>query len=149
MALSMIFCGFPVEKASPIDVNHYDFALDILLPLGEYSQIQTDYFESRSGNRPKTRSWCFDVVRTTGTPEQRATLESYFGKQDATSQLYVRGVFAEAGVDARYSLYAEDAYARIGALIEALPELRSPGGDAILGRAVFHTLLEDIRSRTD
>jgi farnesyl diphosphate synthase len=149
MALSMIFCGFPVEKASPVDINPYDFALDILLPLGEYAQIQTEYFESRSGNRPKTRSWCFDVVRTTGTPQQLATLESHFGKPDTTSQLHVRSVFAEAGVDARYSTYAEDAYSRIGALIDALPELRSPKGDVVLGCAIFRSLLEDIRSRTD
>jgi farnesyl diphosphate synthase len=149
MALAMIICDFPVEKASPTDPNYYDLALDILLPLGEYAQIQTEYFESRSGNLPKSRSWCFDVVRTSGSSEQLATLEAYFGKEDTTSQLHVRSVFAEAGVDTRYSQYAEDAYARIDALIDALPELRGPSGDAVLGRAIFRTLLEDIRSRTD
>lgn len=145
----MIICGFPVEKTSPVDPNHYDLALDILLPLGEYAQIQSEYFESRSGNLAKGGSWCFDVVRTSGTPEQLVTLESYFGKQDATSRLHVRRVFAAAGVDGRYSQYAEDAYARIGALIDTLPELRSPKGDAVLGRNLFRTLLEDVRSRTD
>jgi hypothetical protein len=145
----MIVCGFPVEKASSTDANYYDYALDILLPLGEYAHIQEEYFESRSGNLPKTRSWCFDVVRTSGSPEQLATLESHFGKENSTSQLHVRSVFAEAGVDARYSLYAEDAYARIGALIDALPELPNPSRDAVLGRAIFRTLLEDIHSRTD
>ncbi|KAF8485960.1 farnesyl diphosphate synthase [Russula ochroleuca] len=149
MALSMIICGFPVEKASPTDLNYYDFVLDILLPLGEYAQIQTEYFESRSGNLPKTRSWCYDLVRSAGSPEQFATLESHFGKENTTSQLHVRSVFAEAGIDARYSQYAEDAYTRIGALIDALPELRNPGGDAVLGRAIFRTLLEDLHSRTD
>ena len=145
----MIICGFPVEKASPVDPNHYDLALDILLPLGEYAQIQSEYFESRSGDLPKGRSWCFDAVRTSGTPEQLATLESHFGKQDTTSQLHVRSVFTDAGVDGRYSQYAEDAYTRIGALIDTLPELCSPKGDAVLGRNMFRTLLEDIRSRTD
>ena len=149
IALAMIICGFPVEKATPVDPNHYDLALDILLPLGEYAQIQSEYFESRSGNLPKARSWCFDVVRTSGTPEQLATLESYFGKQDTTSQLHVRSVFADAGVDGRYSQYADDACARIGTLIDTLPEFRSPKGDAVLGRNVFRTLLEDIRNRTD
>lgn len=145
----MIICGFPVEKASPMDINYYDFALDILLPLGEYAQIQTEYFESRSGHLSKSRCWCYDLVRSTGSPEQLATLDSHFGKENTTSQLHVRSVFAEAGVDARYSLYAEDAYNRIGALIDALPELRSPDGDAVLGRAIFRTLLEDLHSRTD
>lgn len=149
MALSMIVCGFPVERESPMDPNYYDFALDILLPLGEYAQIQREYFESRTGNLPKDRSWCYDLIRSTGTPEQLSTLGSHFGKEDTTSQLHIRSVFAEAGVDARYSLYVEDAYARIGALIDALPELRSPSGDAVLGRAIFRTQLEDLHSRTD
>jgi farnesyl diphosphate synthase len=149
MAFAMIICGFPVDKASPLDINHYDFALDILLPLGEYAQIQTEYFESRSGNLPKNRSWCFEIVRTSGTAEQLAVLESHFGKQDSTSQLHVRSVFSSAGVDARYKVYADDAYIRIGSLIDALPEMRSPAGDAVMGRAIFRTLLEDIRSRTD
>ena len=149
MALSTIICGFPVERASSMDINYYNFVLDILLPLGEYSQVQTEYFESRSGNLPKTRSWCYNLVQSAGSPEQLATLDSHFGKEDTTSQLYVRSVFAEAGVDARYSLYAEDAYTRIGGLIDALPELRSPGGDAVLGRAIFRSLLEDLHSRTD
>jgi hypothetical protein len=145
----MIICGFPVEKASPMDINYYDSVLDILLPLGEYAQIQTEYFESRSGDLPKSRSWCYDLVRSAGSPEQLATLEAHFGKEDATSQLHVRSVFAVAGVDSRYSLYGEDAYTRIGALIDAFPELQSPSGDAVLGRAIFRALLEDLHSRTD
>jgi len=149
MALSMIICGFPVERASPTDLNYYDLALDILLPLGEYAQIQREYFESRTGNLPKERSWCYDLVRSTGSPEQLTTLDLHFGKEEATCQLHVRSVFAEAGVDVRYSLYAEGAYTRIGALIDALPELPSPSGDAVLGRAIFRTLLEDFHSRTD
>jgi len=144
MAFAMIICGFPVEKASLLDPSYYDYALDILLPLGEYAQIQTEYLDSCTGNLPKTRSWCFDAVRASGTPEQLATLETHFGKPDATSQLHVRSVFADAGIDARYAQYSADAYSRISALIDALPELRNPSGDAILCHAAFRTLLEDI-----
>jgi len=149
VALSMIVCGFPVEKVSTVDFNYYDIVLDIVLPIGEYAQIQGEYFDSRSGNLPKHRSWCFDVVRTSGSPEQLATLEKYFEKEDSTSQLHVRSVFTEAGVDARYEQYSEDAYTRISALIDALPELRSPSGDAVLRRSVFRALLEEIHYHTD
>jgi hypothetical protein len=145
----MILCGFPVEKTSSVDFNYYDTVLDILLPLGEYAQIQREYFDSRSGNLSKHRSWCFDVVRTSGSPQQLATLEKYFEKEDSTSQLHVRSVFVEAGVDARYEQYSEDAYTRISALIDALPELRSPSGDAVLRRSVFRALLDEIHDRTD
>ncbi|KAI0255056.1 farnesyl diphosphate synthase [Lactifluus subvellereus] len=149
VALSMIICGFPVEKASSVDFDYYDAVLDILLPLGEYAHIQGEYFDSRSGNLPKPRSWCFDIVRTSGSPQQLATLEKYFGKEDPTSQLYVKMVFVEAGVDARYKQYSEDAYTRISALIDALPELRSPSGDAVLRRSVFRALLAEIHYRVD
>ena len=145
----MILCGFPVEKTSSVDFNYYDTVLDILLPLGEYAQIQREYFDSRSGNLSKHRSWCFDVVRTSGSPQQLATLEEHFEKEDSTSQLHVRGVFVEAGVDVRYEQYSEDAYTRISALIDALPELRSPSEDAILRRSVFRALLDEIHDRTD
>jgi len=149
MALSMIICSFPVEKASSLDPSYYDYVLDILLPLGEYAHIQADYFDSCTGNVPKTRSWCFDAVRTSGTPEQLATLETHFGKSDATSQLHVRSVFADAGIDTRYAQYSADAYSRISALIDALPELRNPTSDAILRRAAFRALLEDIHDREE
>jgi hypothetical protein len=145
----MIFCGFPVEKSSSLDFNYYDSVLEIVLPLGEYTQMQGEYFESRAGHAPKHRSWCFDVVQTTGSPRQLATLETHFGKEDSTSQLHVRSVFEEAGIDARYGQYAEDAYARISGLIDALPELQSPNGDAVLRRSVFRTLLEEVHGRTD
>ncbi|KAI9463299.1 farnesyl diphosphate synthase [Lactarius psammicola] len=126
MALSMIICGFPVEKGSFVDPSYYDYVLDILLPLGEYAQVQAEYLDSCTGNLPKNRSWCFDAIRTSGTPEQLAILETHFGKLDATSQLHVRSVFAGAGIDTRYAQYSADAYSRISALIDALPELRSP-----------------------
>jgi len=144
MAFAMIICGFPVEKGSLLDPSYYDYALDILLPLGEYAQIQTEYFDGCKGNLPKTRSWCFDAVRASGTPEQLATLETHFGKPEATSQLHVRSVFADAGIDTRYAQYSADAYSRISALIDALPELRNPSGGAILRRDAFRALLEDI-----
>jgi farnesyl diphosphate synthase len=144
MAFSMIISGFPVEKGSLLDPSYYEYALDILLPLGEYAQIQTDYLDSCSGNVPKSRSWCFDAVRDSGTPEQLATLETHFGKPDATSQLHVRSVFADAGIDARYAQYSADAYSRVSALIDALPEFPNPSRDAILSRAAFRALLEDI-----
>ncbi|KAI9439848.1 farnesyl diphosphate synthase [Lactarius indigo] len=149
MALSMIMCGFPVEKGPLSDTSYYEYALDILLPLGEYAQIQTEYFDSCAGDIPKNRSWCFDAVRTSGTPAQLATLETHFGNPKRTSRLHVQTVFAEAGIDTRYAQYSADAYSRISALIDALPEWHNPSGDAILRRAAFRALLEDIHDRNE
>ena len=43
----MNICSFPIEKTLPINPNHYNFVLDILLLLGEYAQIQSKYFKGR------------------------------------------------------------------------------------------------------
>jgi hypothetical protein len=58
------------------------------------------------------------------------------------------------GVDAQYAEYEADAaaYARINALIDAVPEsdepLRGIAGDAVLRRSVFRITLEKICKRT-
>ena len=54
----------------------------------------------------------------------------------------------EVGVDAMYAQYEAEAYARINALIDAVPEVKSPCGEAVLRRAVFRVFLEKIYKRT-
>jgi farnesyl diphosphate synthase len=38
-------CGFLVEKKNESDPDYYKLTLDILLPLGEYFQIQDDHLD--------------------------------------------------------------------------------------------------------
>jgi len=40
VALVLLLCGFPVEKNRGLDPDYDKLAFDILLPLGEYFQIQ-------------------------------------------------------------------------------------------------------------
>lgn len=60
----------------------------------------------------------------------------------------MKKVFRDVGVDAQYAKYEADAYARINALIDAVPEVTSPSGDAVLRRSVFRVFLEKIYKRT-
>ncbi|KAI0267640.1 isoprenoid synthase domain-containing protein [Gloeopeniophorella convolvens] len=149
IALAMIYCGFPVEKAFPTAVDPYDLVLDVLLPIGEYAQVQDDYFQSLDGTLDKTKSWCYDTVLASGSPEQVTILEREFGKADEVSRNFVEQVFNEVGVGSRYDQYAKDAYERISNLIDAFPELKTPNGDAVLRADLFRRLLDEIHERSD
>ena len=58
------------------------------------------------------------------------------------------GLFRDVGVDAQYAYYEANAYARINAFTDAVPELMSPCGDAVLRRSVFRVYLDKIYKRT-
>ena len=59
----------------------------------------------------------------------------------------VKQVFCEVGVDGYYDQYEAEAYARFYGQIDAIPEVKSPCGEAVLRRAVFRTFLEKIYKR--
>ena len=45
IALALLLCGFPVENRNKSDPDYFKTALDILVPLGEYFQIQDNYLD--------------------------------------------------------------------------------------------------------
>jgi farnesyl diphosphate synthase len=159
VALALLLCGFPIEKdeSSP-DSDYYKIALDILLPLGEYCQIQDDYFDYHAGTPEKIVkvdadsdimnnrcSWCINTALAHANPTQRAVLDANYGRKDPEAEAHVKQIFREVGVDAYYAQYEAEAYARINALIDAVPEVKSPCGEGVLCRAVFRTFLEKIQ----
>ncbi|KAH9008159.1 farnesyl diphosphate synthase [Lactarius hengduanensis] len=158
VALALLLCGFPVEKRNESDPDYYKIALDILVPLGEYFQIQDDYLDY-SGTPEQIGkigtdivdnkcSWCINTALARATPEQRAILDASYGRKDPAAEERVKEIFRQVGVDNEYAEYEAQSYARINALIGAVPEVRSPNGDAVLRRAVFSTFLEKIYKRT-
>ncbi|KAI0259588.1 farnesyl diphosphate synthase [Gloeopeniophorella convolvens] len=134
VALAMLLCGFPL-------------ALDILVPLGEYFQIQDDYLDYAGTPEQIGKigtdildnkcSWVVNTALARATPAQRTILDANYGRKDPDAEARVKAVFAEA-----------DAYARINALIDAVPEASSPCGGAVLRRSVFRVFLEKIYKRT-
>ncbi|KAH8977038.1 farnesyl diphosphate synthase [Lactarius hatsudake] len=158
VALALLLCGFPVEKRNESDPDYYKIALDILVPLGEYFQIQDDYLDY-SGTPEQIGkigtdivdnkcSWCINTALARASPEQRAILDASYGLKDPAAEERVKEIFRQVGVDNEYAEYEAQSYARINALIDAVPEVRSPNGDAVLRRAVFSTFLEKIYKRT-
>jgi farnesyl diphosphate synthase len=158
VALALLLCGFPVEKKQESDPDYYKLALDILLPLGEYFQIQDDYLDYAGTPEQIGKigtdildnkcSWCINAALARATPAQRAILDDNYGRKDSEAEARVKQVFRDVGVDAQYAEYEADAYARINALIDAVPEVTSPCGDAVLRRSVFRVFLEKIYKRT-
>jgi farnesyl diphosphate synthase len=147
-----------VEKKHESDPDYYKLALNILLPLGEYFQIQDDYLDYAGTPEQIGKigtdildnkcSWCINTALAHVTPAQRAILDDNYGRKDPEAEALVKQVFRDVGVDAQYDEYEADAYARINALIDAVPEVTSPCGDAVLRRSVFRVFLEKIYKRT-
>jgi farnesyl diphosphate synthase len=158
VALALLLCGFPVERRDPSDPDYYKLALDILLPIGVYFQTQDDYLDyagtpdqiGKVGTdiMDNKCSWCINKALAHASDRQRRILEINYGHKDPAMEARVKEVFSEIGVDAMYSEYEADAYARINALIDSVPEATSPSGDAVLRRDVFRVFLEKIYKRT-
>jgi farnesyl diphosphate synthase len=153
----MIMCGFSTTPA-PGSPDVYKHAMDVLLPLGEYFQIQDDYLDYAGTPEQIGKigtdivdnkcSWCINTTLALCTPEQRAVLDASYGRKDPAAEARVKKIFADVGVDARYVQYEQAAYERITKLIEAVPEIPNPAGDATLRREAFTSFLLKIYKRT-
>jgi farnesyl diphosphate synthase len=140
----------------------YKLALDILLPLGEYFQIQDDFLDY-SGTPEQIGkigtdiidnkcSWCINTALAAASPAQRKILDENYGRKDWKKEAKVKAVFEEVGVPSRYKEYEEGAYQRIMEMIERIPDVKAtPTYDdepAVLRRQVFKTFLDKIYKRT-
>ena len=66
------------------------------------------------------------------SPAQRAILDANYGRKDSTSEARCKALFEELGLRACYTAYEEDAYARINALIDIVPEKDYGGSVSVL-----------------
>ena len=158
VALALRLCGVP--ESYVVDgqtVRPYEVALSILLPLGEYFQIQDDFLDYAGTPEQIGKigtdivdnkcSWCVNVALEVATAEQRAVLDANYGRKDAVKEGKVKEVYEAIGLRERYRVYEEGAKERIDKLIAAVPE---PEGkvDGVLRRAVFTAFLNKIYKRT-
>ncbi|KAJ6516421.1 farnesyl-diphosphate synthase [Mycena sanguinolenta] len=156
VALAMHMCGVPASYTlEGKTVEPYKVALSILLPLGEYFQIQDDFldFSAHPAILGKVGtdiidnkcSWCVNTALAVATPEQRAILDENYGRKDATAEARVKEVFEAVGVRERYAKYEAEVYGRLNDLITAIPEGAQP---STLKREIFTSFLEKIYKRT-
>ena len=126
-------------------------AHDILIPMGEYFQIQDDYLDAygdpavigKIGTdiQDNKCSWLINQALQRCTPEQRKTLEASYGQKDKEKETQVREVFYHLGLDKIYIEYEEKRVGEIKEMIAAVDE--SEG----LKKAVFECYLDKIFKR--
>ncbi|KNZ64424.1 farnesyl diphosphate synthase [Puccinia sorghi] len=132
----------------------YKQAMDILLPLGEYFQVQDDYLDCYGDPEVIGKvgtdiidnkcSWNINVTLTHCTPEQRKTLDAHYGRKEKTSEDKIKEIFdsEEVNLKQRYADYEEESFSKLNGLIGQIDE--SLG----LKKDIFRAFLAKIYRRT-
>jgi farnesyl diphosphate synthase len=144
VALALYYAGF----ATPKNLKQ---AEGILVPMGEYFQIQDDYLDNFAD--PETLgkigtdiqdnkcSWLVNQALKISTPEQRKVLEENYGRKDSAKEAKVKALFDELNLKKIYTDYEDEKVADIKKKIAAVDE--SEG----LKKSVFEAFLAKIYKR--
>ncbi|TAQ87255.1 hypothetical protein B7494_g4406 [Chlorociboria aeruginascens] len=124
----------------------------ILIPLGEYFQIQDDYLDNfglpehigKIGTDIKDNkcSWLVNKALAICTPEQRKVLEEHYGKKDDTHEAAVKKLYEELKLDQLYKDYEDT---RVGEIRKMIAEVDESEG---LKKSVFEGFLNKIYKRS-
>ncbi|ABN66542.1 arnesyl diphosphate synthetase (FPP synthetase) [Scheffersomyces stipitis CBS 6054] len=107
---------------------------DILIPLGEYFQIQDDFLDcfgtpeqiGKIGTDIKDNkcSWVINQALSRVNKEQRELLDNNYGKKDDVSEQKCKDLFKELGIEQVYHDYEEAVVAKLRSQIEKVDESR-------------------------
>lgn len=138
-----------LQLASPLNLKQ---ARNILIPLGEYFQIQDDYLDAfgdpaiigKIGTDIKDNkcSWLVNQALLKVTPEQRSLLDQNYGCKDDAKEAKVKKLFEDLELQKTYQEYEERRVSEIRRMIGKVDE--SEG----LKKEVFETFLRKIEKRT-
>ncbi|SPO22926.1 probable ERG20 - farnesyl-pyrophosphate synthetase [Ustilago trichophora] len=143
-----------MRMAGVTDESLYKQALDILLPMGEYFQVQDDFLDCYGTPEQIGKigtdifdnkcSWNINVALQNATPEQRQILDDNYGKKDPECEKRVKEVYNQSNIDlpSRFHKYEAESYEQINNLINNLPESQG------LRREVFRSFLEKVYKRS-
>ncbi|KZT43375.1 farnesyl pyrophosphate synthetase [Sistotremastrum suecicum HHB10207 ss-3] len=150
VALAMHMVGIKSQSA-------YDHALSILLPLGEYFQIQDDYLDCFGSAAQIGKigtdildnkcSWNINIALKKATPEQRQILNDNYGRKDSECERRVKDVFNQIDIPRLYKEYEDEAYEKICTLIDGIQE-SADSAEPTLRRAAFKAFLDKIYKRS-
>ncbi|KAF8203335.1 isoprenoid synthase domain-containing protein, partial [Pholiota molesta] len=143
---------YTVPTSPPSTVRPYDVALSILLPLGEYFQIQDDFLDF-SGTPEQIGkigtdivdnkcSWVVNTAIKLASPAQRQILDENYGRKDAEKEKKIKALFEELGIRGVYAEYEERVVGSLNQKIDEIVEVE--GG---LKREVFRSFLSKIYKR--
>ncbi|KAI2737084.1 hypothetical protein DTO013E5_6104 [Penicillium roqueforti] len=127
-------------------------AHDILIPLGQYFQIQDDYLDNfgdpsvigKIGTdiQDNKCSWLVNQAIQRCTPEQRQLLDASYGRKDAAEEAKVKALFNELQLEKVYKEYEEKVVGELHEKIAAVDESKG------LKKEVFEAFLGKIYKRT-
>lgn len=168
----LIKCGLCSIQAGVKNESAFQKAQDILIPLGEYFQVQDDYldcygdpaFIGKIGTdiQDNKCSWLINQALAKANPEQRKILDvslfpdthtayahmicliqqENYGKKDAAAEAKIKDLYREMDIEGLYKAYEEESYKKISGLIGELDE--SVG----VKKAVFTEFMDKIYKRT-
>lgn len=154
VACAMLLSRIPESYAvhSTI-IRPYDVAQSILIPLGEYFQIQDDFLDFAGTPEQIGKigtdildnkcSWVINTALKVANPDQRKILDENYGRKDAEKEKRVKEVFEELRIRDIYAEFEEKAVAALKKQISEVVEVE--GG---LKREVFESFLAKIYKRS-
>lgn len=129
VALGMRYAGIYSDEA-------YATALSILIPIGEYFQVQDDYLDCFGTPEQIGKigtdildnkcSWNVNIALQIANEKQRKVLDENYGRKNAECEKRVKEVFNEMGIEQRYKDYEAKTYEKLNKLIDAIPESAEP-----------------------
>jgi farnesyl diphosphate synthase len=124
----------------------------ILIPLGEYFQVQDDYLDNfglpehigKIGTdiMDNKCSWLVNQALAIVTPEQRRVLEENYGRKDKDKEAVIKKLYDELQLEQRYQAYEEKVVGEIRELIAKIDETQG------LKKGVFDAFLAKIYKRS-
>ncbi|KAG0133771.1 putative farnesyl-diphosphate synthetase [Tuber indicum] len=126
-------------------------ARDVLIPLGEYFQVQDDYLDCY-GNpdyigkigtdiMDNKCGWLVNKALEIVTPEQRKLLEDNYGQKNAAAEKKVKDLYLELKLEDHYRSYEAESIAMVKGLIDNVDESQG------LKRSVLEGFLNKIAGR--
>jgi farnesyl diphosphate synthase len=127
-------------------------ALEILIPLGEYFQVQDDFLDAYGAPevigkigtdiQDNKCSWLINQALERASPTQRTVLDECYGRKDEAKEAQVKTIFEQLKLDEVYHAYEEKVVGEIQDKIGHLDESQG------LKKEVFDTFLRKIYKRS-
>lgn len=147
--LPVALAMYMLDIATPENLKQ---AEDILIPLGEYFQVQDDYLDNfglpehigKIGTdiQDNKCSWLVNKALSIVTPEQRKVLEENYGRKDKAKEAVIKQLYDELKLEDHYKQYEEERVGEIRKMIDAIDESKG------LKKQVFEAFLGKIYKRS-
>jgi farnesyl diphosphate synthase len=125
IALALLYAGITDQKA-------FDQSKSVLIPLGEYFQVQDDYLDcyglpeviGKIGTDIEDNKcgWLIVQALRLASEKQREILDECYGQRDPKKVLKVKEVFKELDIERVYQKYEDDSYERLSGLIQKVDD---------------------------